>query len=79
MDTPATTILDLARRPDGYLVALGEDIISLREAGLVTITLVGGGFVIVRAVPEPIATPPQRTHGGRFAKGWRTIEGRACA
>lgn len=74
-----STILDLAGKPDGYLVALSQDVIYLREIGFLTIAFVGEGFVIVRAVQTPRRPVPGHTARGRWAKGWRASEARAEA
>jgi class 3 adenylate cyclase len=55
----ATFAYDLAKQPDGYLVFYDEVIETLRDHGLVTTKEVGDGFVIAKAVPEPLpAAPP---------------------
>lgn len=62
----AAYALDLARARDGYLVLDSEMIDELRDAGLVRVKHVGGGFVIVKAMPAP--APSRRAPDGRWAR-----------
>ena len=55
MNLTATDVIELSRRQDGYLVQLDAGIVELREAGLITTTYAGDGFVIARAAPAPAA------------------------
>lgn len=54
----AAFALDLARQPDGYLCPECEVVKELAFAGLVTMTAIGDGFVIIKAIR--VALPRSR-------------------
>lgn len=49
----ATFVLDLAKKPDGYLAPGSEVIDELRNAGLVMTQNIGDGFMLVKAIQKP--------------------------
>ena len=61
-------IIELARRPSGYLAPMSDMIADLHRVGLVNIPWIGDGYVIVVAVNKPISKP-RRYPGARSDDG----------
>lgn len=64
-----TYALDLAKRNDGYLVSARDPaIVELIAAGLITVTDVGDGYLIARAVHVQTAYHVRYTAARRWEK-----------